>query len=741
MAVSESQNPSAEFAGELHVSPRTVAVPLFAAGVILAFIRNPQARHPFVELTALPLGLLLLGGCAIAMLLDGWRPWAGRWFLVVLTTGAVVLVGQTLDAPVAWALLVIPTGLAGAMVGVLAAVGAALGQTALLTIWWSVGGLGLDGAGLIVTLVAVWATVGLMLAVYQPVERFAGWAWGCYHTGQTLLEEARGRKAELEAALADLAHLNRQLALTNERITMLRLAAEDAQAAKSRFVTRVSHELRAPLNIIIGLVRLIVEAPDAYAEELPPDLQSDLEVVYRNCQHLASMINDVLDLSQAEAASMVLHRRQVALPEIIESALAIVRPLIEKKGLNLRLDLAPDLPNLYCDPVRVRQVVLNLLTNAVRLTERGGITLRAHLEGASVVVGVSDTGPGIAAEDLNRIFEPFYAGARHLARAGGGSGLGLSISKQFIELHKGQMWCESELGKGATFYFRLPISEPPQPRARPGHQIREEWVWRRTSAERARLPAAEGQARPRFVIYDETGNLYSRLTQYSDAVEFVRAFDEAQALSEAARCPAHAVVLNVDGSDGLVGRALELSRRVPDTPILGCTVPEVLAHARAAGARGYLTKPVAQADLEQALRGGPSLVQRVLVVDDDGDFLSLMTRMLRLADPNLEIVAAMSAEDALERLSEALADLILLDLMLPGMSGWELLERLQADERTRAIPVYIVSAQDPSEQPLRSPTLVVTTDEGISISKLLACSLALSKVLLGPDLPPDPVPG
>lgn len=723
---------SQEFTSELRISTRTVVIPLFAAGIILVFIRNPLAEHPFVQFAALPLGLLLLAGGGIALLLESWRPWAGRWWVIGLLVGIVVLAHSMVTLPGELALLAIPTALTAAMLGLLSAIGVAAGETVLVLLLIR-NAPGADET-LGIALTAIWGIVGVMAAIYYPIRRFSEWSWECYRANQALLDEARDRKAELEQALADMAHLNRQLALMNERVTMLRLAAEDAQAAKSRFVMRVSHELRAPLNIIIGLIRLAMENPDAYAEEIPPDLKRDLEVVYRNCQHVASMINDVLDLSQAEAGSITLHRQQVRIAEVIESALAIVRPLIERKGLRLSIEIPSDLPDVFCDPVRIRQVILNLLTNAVRLTERGGVAIHVYQEGQGVVVGVQDTGPGIPPEDIKRIFEPFYASSSHLTREEGGSGLGLSISKQFVELHKGQMWCESEVGKGSTFYFRLPISVPPQPVARPGHQIKEEWIWReRISRNLAAILPSALYRRSRFIIYDEVGSLYSELTEHTDTAEFVHVTSKEQLMNELKECPAHAIIVNAEDADNLLRRVYELSRCTSGIPVLGCSLPHGLASVRAAGVKGYLTKPIGWAELEQVFREAGKPVKHVLIVDDDEDFLSLIHRLLNVNMPTLKVSLAASGEQALQKISGSQPDLILLDLIMPDMSGWNLLERLRGNGTTRDIPVYIVSAQDLDDQPTVSKVLVAATEGGLSPIKLLCCSLIFSKVLLEPD--------
>ena len=508
------------------------------------------------------------------------------------------------------------------------------------------------------------------------------------------MDEARDRKAELEQALEDLANANRQLVLANERMTALRLIAEEAQKAKAAFVAKVSHEFRAPLNMIIGLVGLMVDTPQLYAEELPPDLWKDLEIVHRNCEHLSSMVNDVLDLSQAEAGRLTLHKEQADLAEVIDSTLAVICPLVEKKQLALQVTLPDDLPEVHCDRRRIRQVILNLMSNAARFTEKGGITVQVTKQDGHLVIGVTDTGPGISPEDAERIFEPFYQGSSDYSGGAGGSGLGLSISKQFIELHGGRIWLESDLGVGTTFYFQLPLAPPAGHIVRPGHQIRADWVWRERAFRTGGARIADEVTRPRLVVCDETGTLYRELKRFSDEVEFVDTQDLAHAVQELRQCPAHALVLNAATADGLP-RLVEAARQeVPGTPIVGCSVPQPVEHALASGALGYLTKPVTRADLEGAIQAVEGPVRRVLLVDDEPDVLRLWSRMLNVMDGEIDVVAAFSSERALEELRTSLPDLMLLDILMPGTNGWQLLKLMKQNERTKQVPVFFVSAQD-----------------------------------------------
>jgi signal transduction histidine kinase/CheY-like chemotaxis protein len=713
------------------LSPRVVSIALVVISAMLVLLSELgllEGNRLALLTTALALNL----AAAAVWLVNEWWRRAGGWFALGVVVG---LVNWSLRAGGPDFLMLLPLLplLGAALLGLRAALWVTFAQTLFLFLWVSTGTIPFRMVELLLSLMALWLAAGLIAAMDRSLAQITAWSWQHFQRAQGLLEEARNRQGELAQALDDLAHANRQLTLLNEKLAGLRLLAEEAQNAKALFVAKVSHELRTPLNIIISLIDLLVETPEVYGDELPPPLLEDLRIVHRNCDYLSNMINDVLDLSQAEAGQLSLRRSWVRLDDILADALAVVAPLVEKKGLVLEIDRPDDLPAVYCDPQRTRQVILNLVSNAARFTEQGGITVRATFAGNGVAVSVADTGAGISPEQAQQIFEPFFQGGER-SRAQGGYGLGLSISKMIVELQQGRMWFESTPGEGSTFHFSLPLAPVGAPVARPGHWIHEDWHWHERPQRRT---GVDHPWRQRVVVCDATGELPALFAHCADEIEFIEVHTTAQAVADLAECPAHLVVVNATTPQQGATLADEVRQGAPDTPVVACSFQPQVQHALQAGAAGYLVKPVLIHELKRTLHGLGRPLRRILLVDDDADFRRLAVRMLSTFDEALEVVVAATGAEALAALHATPPDVLLLDVMLPDMLGWEVLAHKNQDAVLSTTPAIMLSAQDPSEQPRTSPVFHALFRGGFSVNKLLHCGLALASVLAKPE----PIPG
>jgi signal transduction histidine kinase/CheY-like chemotaxis protein len=592
-------------------------------------------------------------------------------------------------------------------------------------------------------LTGVWATLGLVWLSLHTLNTAVEWAKYSYERTEPLLEQARDSRQELAETLQDLTSANAQLTRLNEQANALRLYAEEQRQAKERFAANVSHELRTPLNMIIGFCEMMTQVPESYGDAIPPSLLADLEVVLRNSRHLSSLIDDVLDLSKIDAGQMALTRERVDLAEIIDAAVLAVRPLYESKGLYLQKEAAPDLPQVFCDRVRIRQVLLNLLSNAGRFTESGGVVLHARRDGADVVLSVADTGPGIAEEEKERLFQPFAMLDGTTGRRYGGTGLGLSISKSFVEMHEGRMWLESEPGHGATFFFCLPIDPPTLV---DGGFLR--WFspyqtfQPRTWPSRLHPPVL----RRRLVVVERGDCMKRLLGRYLDDVDIVPADSLDEGLREVSRTPAQALLVNdLRPGEALVG--ISAAAALPyGTPALVCSIPSAEDAACGERVSGYLLKPVTREALLAALDRLRGPLRTVLVIDDDPDVLQLFGRILAQAERGYRVLRASNGRQGLEILRSEPVDVVLLDLIMPEMDGFAFLAARSQDATLSSIPTILVSAHDPGGQPIVSNALAVVVRDGLSMRDLLASIEVLCAILSkasphGDSVPQETHPG
>lgn len=715
-----------DFRADARISSQGVAACTLLAGCLLTLIGDSARAR--AEL--LVIGLILIAAGSAGLYLVARESRLAPWMTILGLTGAILAGSNWLGLPSLLFFLVFPIIIAAAFVGLRAALSLAGLDTALLLALAGFTAFGVSRLVAWQALASIWLALALMAAVYAPIYQLLAWLWGYFQLSQAELKEARDQRAQSLQVLDELAHANRQLTLANERMASLRALAEEAQQSKASFVAKVSHEFRTPLNIIVGLTTMLLEDSQADGGEPGSMLLDDLKVIGRNCEHLSALVNDVLDLSRAEAGHLTLQKEWIELDGIITDATKLVRPLVDKKHLALEIAVPPDLPLVYCDRTRIRQVVLNLVSNAARFTDAGKILIRAQRQNGSVQVHVSDTGPGVRPEDRERIFEPFCQGSGDPWRERGGSGLGLSISKQFIELHQGRMWLESEVGAGTTFSFELPISPRPEPVESPARWIDAEWLWHERT-DRPALPAPSLDRR--LVMLDEAGSLYPALRPAGQNVELVQTRQLDQLAAALQESPAHVVLVNSATPQALWAAIEQVRPVAPDTPLVACCVPpSELQRAREGGVISYLAKPVTREKLAETVQGAAGPLRRVLVVDDDADTRWLLRRTLS-AGGDLEVDVAADGEEALRQMKVWRPDLVLLDIFMPGVDGWEVLRRKAADPALRSIPVILISGQDALAPAATSAGMLVTMGDGLSMGKLLRLSLECSALLLSTD--------
>jgi len=621
-------------------------------------------------------------------------------------------------------LLALPVGIAAVYLGIAAGALAAVVCSVLVFALRNLGGY--ESLIINVSLIGMWGMLGVVALRTQPLRTAMQWYAASYEQSRRQLEETRDTQQRLHETLKDLADANVQLTRLNSLARALRSTAEEARKTKERFVANVSHELRTPLNMIIGFCEMIVQMPDVYGERLPPKLMADLDVILRNSQHLSRLVDDVLDLSQVDAGEMVLTRERASLAEIITSASVAVRPLFQSKDLYLKLVMPADLPEIFCDSTRVRQVVINLLSNAGRFTSEGGVTVAANRENGHVVVSVADTGPGISADAREKIFKPFHQLDGTVRRRYGGSGLGLSVSQKFIELHGGEIWYESDVGQGTTFFFRLPI-DPPMPDTPAISRWFSPYLHyeERTRPSLAPVP----QERPRFVVW-ESGEAISRmLRRYVDGVEVVHVSNLAAAVSELTKTPARALLVNATTVGDTLEQIVDSATLPYGTPAIVCSVPSTERTARVMGAQDYLVKPVTRDVLMRTAESMCPNRGTLLVVDDEPDMLRLFRRILASSARGYRVLTASDGKEGLNLLRDHHPDAVFLDLVMENGDGFWFLAQKSQDPVVHDIPVAVISARDPEGQPIVTNAIAATRGGELSVRRLLACIDELSSIL------------
>jgi signal transduction histidine kinase/CheY-like chemotaxis protein len=560
---------------------------------------------------------------------------------------------------------------------------------------------------------------------------FYTWAMNYYQRARDEMETGRTERIRFLEIQEDLELANTELKRMTDQLDILYQRAEEARRAKEEFVANVSHELRTPLNMIIGFSDVIMKNPRLYGGDIPGALLADIASIHRNSQHLSRLVDDVLDLSQVGAHRMAITKDWSAIQDIIKEAVSAVQALYDSKGLYLEAELADQYPPIFCDSTRIRQVVINLLSNAGRYTETGGIVVRAWPEEKNMIISVRDTGPGISTEDQAKIFQPFQQ-LGDAAQQKGGSGLGLAISQQFVEMHDGEMWVESELGVGSTFLVSIPIRAYARANGHPAANDDFQRFFRSDEQYEARtrdLVIAAPVAKPLFMLVENENTLQRLFERYMDEVEVVTKQSFAEAVDELSHTPIQALILNTPETSEGVNPENEIKNLPLGTPVFSCWVPGRDEVARELGVVDYLLKPVTQDEIIAAIQDLGTEIRRVLLIDDEPELLQLFTRMLSAANPEYQILQAFEGQRALNIMRNRRPDVILMDLIMPGVDGFQILREKRRDAAIRDIPTIVVSSINPTGETIISNNLTVTRKEGLSVPDLIGCIQSVNKVL------------
>jgi signal transduction histidine kinase/CheY-like chemotaxis protein len=564
-----------------------------------------------------------------------------------------------------------------------------------------------------------------------------------YREAVQRLNEAREHRAEISVLLKDVNNANYQLDRMNLMLSYAREQADKAREERDRFALAVSHELRSPLNFIIGFSDLMINSPETYDDlnSWPPGLYDDINEIYKSSIYLMQLINDILDMGKMDAKQFTVFKEKIDFSLIVEDVVEMVQTAFTNKGLELIIRVDPDLPPVFVDRTRIRQVLLNLVTNSLRFTKQGSITIRAFSYNQDLLrVEVIDTGSGIAKEDIPNVFREF----RQLGNSGQpsreGSGLGLSIGQRFIRMHNGEMGVESEPGHGSLFYFTVPFH----------HAIDDvKVIDKDTTIEEVKEETTSVQEKIPLLLLLTTDAFSARVfIKEIEGYKVTILTDPHQLESVVENTFPRAVIL-----DENLAVDVDVQRFIAsppyDLPVLTLSLPVIRQDRNSnlpEGVLDYLVKPVPRQILVETVQKIKMKVNTILVVDDDPSMARFVNQALKTAeeDPHslysgLKILTALDGQEALKFLHSLPVGAVFLDLDLTDMNGLTLLNQMLQDKDLKQIPVVIISASDPPatfspQQKGRFSVLVHRAYERNELIELVRSALHEINPVYGDDL-------
>lgn len=508
--------------------------------------------------------------------------------------------------------------------------------------------------------------------------------------------------------------LSSQITSKNEELNTKNAELQKAYRVKSDFLSNMSHELRTPLNSIIGFTSVLL---GPHGDPMTPDQAKAMEKVLKNGKHLLELINDILDFSKIEAGRTPINLDTDEVANLVANTMVTVEPMVTSKGVKLVQEIEPGLPVLHTDTLKVKQILLNLLSNAAKFTEQGSITVIAKKIGPSIAISVKDDGIGIEEKNLGKVFEEFQQIDSSSARKYKGTGLGLPIARNYARILGGDLTVNSEFGKGSTFTVVIPPEFPKDRLPKPGGEAAPPKVVPAASpatappavplsavpaaiAAVAPLPASLSASTSGILILciDDDPEVIDLLTRYlvpeGYSVRGASSGDEGIALAEELQPAAITLDIMMPGKDGWqVLRELKGNPKTKDIPVIIHSIIENRPLALSLGALEVITKPSdARLVLSVVDRACRSKNQPILIVDDDQDFADALKRMLEVE--GYEAMAIYSGDEALKVIEQVNPSLLFLDLLMPGVDGFAIVNQLRAQERWSDLPIIILSAAD-----------------------------------------------
>lgn len=518
---------------------------------------------------------------------------------------------------------------------------------------------------------------------------------------QNLFEEVQQQNLELISTLEELrkrqeelSHLNRELEDTNRGVVALYAELDEkaeflqrANELKTRFLSNMSHEFRTPLNSILSLSKMLLERMDG---ELNFEQEKQVLLIRKSAEGLSELVNDLLDLAKVEAGKIVVHPNEFEVKDLFATLRGMLRPLLNNSSVYLSFEEPVEIPTLYTDEGKVAQILRNFISNAIKYTEQGEVIVKANKLGDYVVFSVSDTGIGIAPQDRERIFEEFIQLDSDIQNRFKGTGLGLPLSRKLAELLGGSVSVKSELGLGSIFYATIPLIYGDLPKETSQGKV----TWH---IDNERITV--------LVLEDHEDTLFTYQKYFEKSVyQFIPARSLKEARQILQKVLPKAIVLDILLEEGSSWSFLSEMKENPVTkniPILVITVVDNQKKALALGADHFFIKPVDRLQLLHKINtlvNNSNQEQSILIIDDGEVFRYLLRELL--AEYSFTIWEATDGHSGIEIARKKNPNCIFLDLVMPELNGFKVLEALKEDQVTRQIPVIIDTSKQLTEEEL-----------------------------------------
>jgi len=489
---------------------------------------------------------------------------------------------------------------------------------------------------------------------------------------------------ELKAQQEELKKLNKQLTDTNRGLLSLYAEINDknetlkhANEIQKRFMSNMSHEFRSPLNTIISLTRILLDRIDG---ELTSEQEKQVMYIKKAAEDLSSLINDILDLGKIEAQKITIRPGPIQIETLFSTLRGMLQPLLVNPEVTLIFDEPMNAPLIYSDEGKISQILRNLISNAIKYTEKGEIRVQATVQNGTIQFMVSDTGIGIPEDKINTIFQPYVQIENQLQQKHRGTGLGLSISKELAEMLQGNLTCTSTLGVGSTFILSLPMNYQSDMVADQMPEIKLD-------------PLKE----PVLIVEDDESTIlfYEKLLKRIGYQALsVKSAEQAKNVLQQLHPQAIIVDILLKDSDGWDFISyLKSEESLREIPLIIATVTHDTEHGLSLGVTDFLVKPIDKKSLYSILQriGKDTPKQKALIIDDDESARYIMMQLLQ--ETKFIILEADNGEKGLELAATELPDLIFLDLIMPNMDGFEVLEKLKTAQNTKNIPVIISTSK------------------------------------------------